>query len=83
MSSLCPSCHAGYERWIDYRYTGPLGRWRTDAPGKDHVDLYWQRSLDNLRRAREDRMELSRWQCQLIKRICAGRHAAPIEGVTP
>ncbi|MEV6432881.1 hypothetical protein [Nocardia sp. NPDC051463] len=80
MSRLCPSCRASYEGWITYRLTGPLGRWRTDPPGKEYADLYWQRSLEALRKARADRIELSRWHCELIKQICArhseGREAA-------
>ncbi|UGT65283.1 hypothetical protein LTT66_18105 [Nocardia gipuzkoensis] len=72
MSRLCDSCRESYEKWIDYRFTGPLGRWRTDSPDGKNVELYWQRSMEALRKAREEREALSRWQCELIVRTCAG-----------
>ncbi|WP_280186245.1 MULTISPECIES: hypothetical protein [Nocardia] len=75
MSRLCPSCRDLYDGWVGYRYTGPLGRWRTDPPGEEHADLYWQRSLEALRAAREERAELSRRQCQMVKDLCAARHS--------
>lgn len=79
MSSLCPSCRASYERWIDYRFRGPLGRWRTDSPNGKHLELYRQRSVEALIAAKAERAALAQWQCALIKKICADqRHTSEV-----
>ncbi|MGY1946643.1 hypothetical protein [Nocardia asiatica] len=64
-----------YERWHEYRHTGPLPRWRTDSPDGKNVELYWQRSLEALAAAKRERTELSEWQCAFIKRVCVEKHA--------
>lgn len=79
MSRLCPSCRDSYDAWVGYRFTGPLGRWRTDSPNGRNAELYLERSMEALRKAKEERAALSRSQCELIKHICATQHGAIIE----
>lgn len=71
---LCPECRDAYEKWSEYRHTGPLGRWRSDSPDGRNTDLYWQRSIEMLRKAREERSALVDSQHALIRRICTEQH---------
>ncbi len=72
---LCPECAEAYDKWSDYRYTGPLPRWRQDSPDGRNADLYWQRSTEMLHKYKQERSELVDFQHALIKQICAEKHA--------
>lgn len=74
---MCPDCRASYDGWKQYGLAGPLGRWRTDSPDGKNVELYWQRSLEALRKAKEERKALADRQCAFIKDLCARQHQAP------
>ena len=76
MRRLCASCRDSYDGWVGYRFTGPLGRWRTYSPNGKNVELYLERSMEAYRQAKAERAELSRRQCAAIKDLCARKHQA-------
>lgn len=76
MSALCPSCRDSYDGWRLYSYAGPIPRWRQDSPDGRNVDLYKERSMETLRKYKEERRELADRQCAAIKELCARKHQA-------
>lgn len=76
MSRLCPSCRDSYDGWRFYGIAGPIPRWRQDSPDGRHVELHKERSMEMLRKYKEERRELADRQCAAIKELCGRKHRA-------